>query len=702
MRIRRIFLITISILIFLAIFFIDILRKTSPEKSGLVRNILLILGFTIIYFILNKLDQNREKSIVTKIGNVLLISAGLLVCLGCVSFLPNFQFTYLGDFLSASNYGTVIFTDIFSIVAGIVAIYLLVIIKNLIFSYRRKETKRNFLFTLLSIGSTIIFFFWLATKNESSFFLSFIVSITVLSMLINSFRLPWIVYLSKKEKYYTIAYYLLILPLIITTTVVNGGALLENNSSRMLFYFSPMVKEFIFLISLFTSLYFSIAFISTIFHIPTQDIFDRKIVEISSLHNLSKLVTQIFDFDDLIDNITKIALDVSEADCAWIDIKKVNKDIEHPEYAKEKIEFDLAGFKNITKDEIDTLNANQEVTFRDRIMQSKKVFYISDFSNAKSHKSAEILPKKLRSLVVVPLVSHSELIGILYMGKSFSFGFDKEYLNIINTFADQVTISIENSKLIEKSLEKERMERELLLAQKMQRKLLPNKSPEHECLDLSAISIPAYEVGGDYYDFSSLENGKLGIIVGDVSGKGISAAFYMAVMKGIFQALTKVYCSPKEFLIKANIAINEHIEKKSFVSLIYGILDLEAGILHLSRAGHCPMIYVSSKEARYYKPDGLGVGLDNGRIFSNITEEIEINLEAGSICAFYTDGIPEARNKINEEFGYDRLLEAIVEAKERSAQDITAGILKKVKEFTKNDTEYDDITLVCFKWNRKE
>jgi serine phosphatase RsbU (regulator of sigma subunit) len=242
------------------------------------------------------------------------------------------------------------------------------------------------------------------------------------------------------------------------------------------------------------------------------------------------------------------------------------------------------------------------------------------------------------------------------------------------------------------------MERELLLAQKMQKKLLPQKFPEHQHLDLFATTIPAYEVGGDFYDFSMINEDKIGIIVGDVSGKGISAAFYMALIKGMFQALSKIYESPKDLLISMNKSIYGHIEKNSFVSLIYGVLDLITGKLYLSRAGHCPMVLISDQESKFVKPLGMGIGLDRGDIFSNTLEQMEIELTKDTTCVFYTDGITEARSKTGDEFGFQRLFNSIITNNDCKADNICNNVIKDVKSFTETESEFDDITLVIFKW----
>jgi serine phosphatase RsbU (regulator of sigma subunit) len=331
--------------------------------------------------------------------------------------------------------------------------------------------------------------------------------------------------------------------------------------------------------------------------------------------------------------------------------------------------------------------------YSEKVRVDKKMIYIDNLNY-------KPLEKKLRSLVAFSLMSHGELIGILYIGKNQPFGFDKEYFSVISTFASQVTISLENARLIEKSLEKERMERELLLAQKMQKSLLPQKYPKHPNLDLFANTIPAYEVGGDFYDFTNISENKIGIVVGDVSGKGISAAFYMALIKGMFQSLSKIYESPADLLKNINKSVYENIEKNSFITIIYGIIDLSNGKLLLSRAGHCPMLLISDNKGDFVKPQGLGAGLDKGNLFDSSLEEIEIDLTKNSACIFYSDGVTEARNRAGEEFGSQRLFDSAMKSSNLDAKDIANNIILDIKQFTVSEKEYDDLTLVFFKYSR--
>jgi serine phosphatase RsbU (regulator of sigma subunit) len=302
------------------------------------------------------------------------------------------------------------------------------------------------------------------------------------------------------------------------------------------------------------------------------------------------------------------------------------------------------------------------------------------------------------SLVVVPLVSHTGLAGILYAAKKESFGFVRDDVDAISAFADQATVAIENSRLIRESLEKERLYREMLVAQEMQKRLLPQHVPVAPTIDLDAISTPAFEVGGDYYDFMELGDGRIGIVVGDVSGKGVSAAFYMSEMKGIFQALGRICSSPKEFMVRANEALAGSIDKHSFVSLIYAILDPVSGRLTVARAGHCPMLHVSGENVAYVRPNGLGMGLSRGPTFDDAIQEEVIPLGEGDVCVLYTDGVTEARCG-DDEFGYERLMAAARSARGKNAAGIKEEILATVSRFTEHRANDDDLTLVVLKWN---
>jgi serine phosphatase RsbU (regulator of sigma subunit) len=183
-----------------------------------------------------------------------------------------------------------------------------------------------------------------------------------------------------------------------------------------------------------------------------------------------------------------------------------------------------------------------------------------------------------------------------------------------------------------------------------------------------------------------------------VSGKGVSAAFYMAEVKGIVLSLSKVCSTPKELLLRANEVLVESLEKNAFISAIYGVLDTRSATLTLARAGHCPAVYISRDSAELVKPNGLGLGLTNGPQFDESIEEKSIRLQQGDICIFYTDGITEARNENMEEYGYERLMQIAKECRNVSAEELKNRILDSVRTFLGHVAYNDDVTLIVVKW----
>lgn len=217
-------------------------------------------------------------------------------------------------------------------------------------------------------------------------------------------------------------------------------------------------------------------------------------------------------------------------------------------------------------------------------------------------------------------------------------------------------------------------------------------------MEFAATSESSLEVGGDYYDVIALPDERIALVIGDVSGKGVSAAFYMAEVKGIILSLSKVCSTPKELLLRANEVLVESLEKNVFISAIYGVLDTRNATLTLARAGHCPAVYISRESAELVRPNGLGLGMTSGSQFNEAIEEKSIKLQKGDICIFYTDGITEARNADMEEYGYERLMQVAKECRNYSAEELKNRILDSVRTFIGQGAYNDDVTLIVFKW----
>jgi len=247
--------------------------------------------------------------------------------------------------------------------------------------------------------------------------------------------------------------------------------------------------------------------------------------------------------------------------------------------------------------------------------------------------------------------------------------------------------------------ERERMARELEIARNVQMSLLPKENPLAEGYDIAGVCIPALEVGGDYYDFFQLEDGKIGIAIGDVSGKGVPAAIYMTLTKGILQSHAGESMSPRDVLDKLNRQMYLNIERSSFVSMFYAVLDMKGRKIRFSRAGHNPAILAqrSTEVSTLLQPKGMALGLEKGPQFQSFLEEHELSLQSGDVLTFYTDGFSEATNEAGEEFGEDRLEKVIARSKQLSANGVIQHVVRSVKTFVGNHPQHDDMTMVVVK-----
>ena len=250
--------------------------------------------------------------------------------------------------------------------------------------------------------------------------------------------------------------------------------------------------------------------------------------------------------------------------------------------------------------------------------------------------------------------------------------------------------------------ERERIRRELEIARHVQQTFLPKETPQVRGLDVASRCVPAAEVGGDYYDLIKLGPSRLGVVIGDVSGKGIGAAFYMTLTKGFLRAFARQFDSPKDVLVRVNELFYENAERTRFISMIYGIFDVEKGEFAFARAGHNPLLlrHTSSAEAEPMPvaPKGLALGLTGTELFEKVTEESRMRIFPGDVFVLYTDGFTEAMDSAENEFGEARLSELLRGAsQDLSAEQILDLIYGEVQRFSGPGPQHDDMTLIVVK-----
>jgi len=279
----------------------------------------------------------------------------------------------------------------------------------------------------------------------------------------------------------------------------------------------------------------------------------------------------------------------------------------------------------------------------------------------------------------------------------------QDQLGALSTSFNSMTASIKDL-LLQAAVQK-RMEEELRIAREIQMSLLPQGPLVMPGLSVTALCVPAREVGGDYYDFFRLGERRLGLLIADVSGKGTSARLYIAELKGLMLSLTKNHTSPRNLMLAADRIIAANLDARSFITMADAVVDLEARTMTYARAGHTPLMYlpgpacVGERRVHVMAPDGLvlGLNIDNGEMFERLLVEETIDLHAGDLALFFTDGITEAMNEADEDFGETRLALFVETHAHLPSDELRERVLGEIKAFVGAAPQHDDMTMILLK-----
>jgi len=305
--------------------------------------------------------------------------------------------------------------------------------------------------------------------------------------------------------------------------------------------------------------------------------------------------------------------------------------------------------------------------------------------------------ESIRSLLAVPLMVKSEVHGVLTLynkrdGQPFSDD-DQRLLAIIAAQSAQV---VENARLYEKERALAKMQEEVRLAARIQQELLPKVPPSIAGYAIAGKTIPAQEVGGDYFDFIPIDQDHLAICLGDVSGKGLPASLLMANLQATLRGQTSATNPPKSCLERANHLLFASTSPEKFATLFYAILDMKNHRLCYTNAGHDrPFLLSSTPEARRLQTGGIPLGMMDTATF----EEESLNLSAGDTVIMYSDGVSEAMNADEDMFGEQRIAEVISSHRNASPSELIDHIVAAVKGFVSNHPQTDDITVVALSRN---
>jgi sigma-B regulation protein RsbU (phosphoserine phosphatase) len=323
--------------------------------------------------------------------------------------------------------------------------------------------------------------------------------------------------------------------------------------------------------------------------------------------------------------------------------------------------------------------------------QAKEAILVPDVS--KNSRYISVNPET-KSELAVPLIYKEKVIGVLDLEHTRRGYFTEDHKRTLTTLAAQIAIAIENARLYEEiARQEQRLERDLALARELQFRLLPDSPPKMNNLEVEAKFVPARAIGGDLYDFVPYSLSRLGIAIGDVSGKGAPAAIYAALVSGILRSHAPIEPGPAEMLSAVNLSLAERRIEAQFVSIIYAVWDDERRTLLIANSGLPRPIYCHDGKIEVIEATGLPLGLFDEADY----DEFTFRAKPGDMFVFFSDGIIDARNRNGELFGRERVEKLVAGCTAQTPDCVVNNIFQAVAEHAAGVDAFDDQTVVAIK-----
>ncbi len=332
------------------------------------------------------------------------------------------------------------------------------------------------------------------------------------------------------------------------------------------------------------------------------------------------------------------------------------------------------------------------------VAKSRRAVLISDASTDPRVVQHDDPALHVRSIIVAPVIFKEELIAVLAVANpSDGLAFTDTDFSLVESLAEQVGLAVHNSDSLNLQLEKNKLDLDIEVAGNIQNLLLPNTFPTSKSLEFAAHYTAAQKVGGDLYDIFPVNSHKIGVVVADVSGKGISASLVMAICQTNLRHLSRQEESPAKVLKAINTAMQSSMRRDMFITMIYAIIDTEGGTLTLARAGHELPLLSRRSGVESISSKGMAVGMVPPEIFDLNIEDFTLQFEKGDCLMLYTDGVTESINDNGDEYSTARLAQTLQANNDKPAQLILDNCLKDVESFASIEGQLDDITLITVK-----
>jgi phosphoserine phosphatase RsbU/P len=679
-------LFTLAVFTWLALVFTDlsILFSTAnglkPEvATWLPRLILNVYIIILFYYYKFKIERDESLNFIDLLWRV--FATGLISTV--ISLLLRLIETLLGGTKLTSHFLYIEFTYLINL--GLMVSVLLCAFmawKRLILYQKSKWLIR--LWTFFEAGMILSLLYNSLSYPFVQQYYEYVLGLFVFVGLVLSGNMKWVAYLNFRQKW-TGLLLLLLTIFYLFYIFITSGSLVPEDPTEGLRVIDHSVHIFILSLMIFVSMYSIFSFLVILFNLPTTSVFEQKLEEVVNFQRISQSIQTEQNEESVYNILLETSVSTVFADAAWLEVNGSKES--HRLYTYEISEKEA-------RDIIDHL-AKQQV--RGLLDQNQ------DKTRNLSKHLGSLRGSRFRSILAYPIYVKGENIGTLALLKELPEGFNKEMNKIVSTFANQAGISIENFRLMEEALQNERYKEELKIAKTVQKSLLPQQLEFDNHFDLVAFSESADEVGGDYYDSLRINEHQTALIIADVSGKGTTAAFHMSQMKGIFHSLAQGCTDPEEFMFRANQALIRCLERGSFISAIFFVIDTQTRKVKYARAGHCPVLYYNSltDKADYFKDKGVALGMVRNKSYKEFIQQNEFTYAPNDVMVLYTDGITEAKSVKGEQFGDERLNQVLFEVKTLSPEQIQEHLINRLYEFSGTDNIDDDYTTMIVKFKER-
>jgi sigma-B regulation protein RsbU (phosphoserine phosphatase) len=408
------------------------------------------------------------------------------------------------------------------------------------------------------------------------------------------------------------------------------------------------------------------------------------------LLDITKKISRSLDLQEVLNQVMDTLDSLIPYDAAGIFVLQCVDPETVPE-GEEPCEFKSEAVRGYDIDELSDLHLKLGEGFIGSVALSGAPIISPDVRNDPVYINAR---DRTRSEMVAPIISNDEVIGVFDLESDELNAYSSDDLEVLMLLASQVAIIIEKSMLHEQLIEKKRLQGQLEVARQVQLELLPSMDPEVAGYDISAYNFPTEEVSGDYYDWLKVYDDEIGIVIADVSGKGVPAAILMAFLRASLRAAIHIGYATNISMAKVNYLLWESIERNQFVTAFHGVLDASNKTLSYSNAGHNPPLLMNaSGETQFIEYGEQPLGMFQRTRY----HQYQLLLEPGDVLVLYTDGATEAQSPDGEEYGRDRLVAAVKETYHQPAREMIASLQLAILEWTDHAGASDDVTFFIIK-----